>query len=237
MISFLRSLRDLFHPRILAFVALIPILSALVWLVLGILLFFFFGDRLDQGLAHFAFLQSLRETLMSWGLSLGGILTAVLLMVICLPLIYWTSLLLMSFLALPYIILLLRPTYPLAFSAGTRARGAALRLSILVFVKAVVIYFLLLLLFWQPHLFAIGNGILGAWVNASFLAIEVLGEVCSPAEMKVILQRNRWRNLAMGFLLMGLLTIPIIQWITPVFGGLWFAHQILAQVHRQRSAQ
>lgn len=236
VVSFVRAFGHIWQAPILGFTLLLPVLSALIWFGLALAIYMLFGASLEGALASISWLEGFRQLFEGVGLTLGGTVTVVILILLFAPLVYWTSLILLAVLALPWILRFLRPRYPQAFSnTSSMALLSTWRISAKIFLKATPAYGLLLVFAWVPGLFVVGNFILSAWVNAHFLAVEVLGEVTDEAEMSEIMNKHRTSLFLMGCGLMALLLVPVVQLITPVFGGLWFSHYLLAQVEHRRS--
>lgn len=215
-----------------------PLLSFVVWSVVGVLIFKTLGPQIDGFIQNTEWLSHLRTNL-----TLAAILevsadfiAGLLLMVLLFPLVVWTSLVLTAAFAMPWILRLLRPMYPTAFQSRTRVSLVSTWLvSLRIFAKVVPLYFLLLLLAWIPQVYLIGTFILSAWVNAYFMSVEVLSELTDEQTLRKWIRSHRTPLFAMGAMTVLLLFVPFIQWITPVFAGLWIAHYVLAHFARERA--
>lgn len=214
--SAVRSTFDLLRPRVLALLVGLPFVALILWIGIGWLA----GPYLQNWLA---------ATMTAWELQpllqdAGSLVLIVLLLILLFPLVYWTSLVLVSIFALPYILRFLKPQYPKvpAVSGGELIGSWTSMLK--VFVVAVPLYILLLFLIWLPFVYAVGTFVLGAWVNYQFLSLEILSEFVDRQKARELIKKNQLELWIMGGGLVFLLGVPFIQMITPVFAGLWFSH-------------
>lgn len=236
VLSFFRAFRDLWQKTIFGFTLAVPAVAVIIWLAIAGVLLSVFSGQIENTLMGISWLSGLRDSFAALGLSLSTALILILLFFLFAPLVYWTSLIVFSLIALPWIMRYLRPKYPLAFREHqSLAMISTWRWSAKVFLKATPLYAVLLATAWMPGVFVVGNFILGAWVNAHFLAIEILCEVTAESEMRDLMIERRENLFLMGCVLMALLMIPIVQLVVPVFGGLWFAHDLLAEIERRRA--
>lgn len=221
-----KALRDLFRPQIVVLLFGIPLLALSFWALVGYLAFPFIG-HLFQDFLIFLKVDQLFGQMMGGGwadeAAMGFMILVLLLLM--LPMVYWTSLLMMSFLALPVILRILKPLYPRSFESK-KSPGIfhSLVYLVRVFGMALLLYGCLVLLLWVPSVYAVGTFVLGAWVNAQFLSLEILNEFVDSQNLKALLREHRKSILIMGALLMLLLGVPFVQLVTPIFGGLWFTH-------------
>ncbi len=225
--SALRAFSDLFRPKILALVLIVPVLALFIWVIGGFLLVPLLRAPLQDLLVY---LQVSQE--------IGSFIFTVILILLLFPLVYWTSLILLSFLALPFILKILKPQYPRALNTPEKVgliAGGGLMLR--VFSVAVPLYLLLLLTIWLPWVYAVGAFVLGAWVNVQFLSLEILSELVDKKTTTALMKQHRKTLWIMGFGLMFLLSVPLLQLITPVFGGLWFTHWWLQQLSNSGSSR
>lgn len=233
--SAVKAFIDLFRPRILFLVIGVPLLAVGLWGISGFLLFPWMQSGLQSLLVAWNVESFFNETFGSLAAeSLGSGILLVILLILLLPLIYWTSLILLSTLALPWIIRTLKPRYPALQQLG-QGMGAVAGWAIMfrVFMIAVPLYILLLMLIWLPPVFPVGTFILGAWVNSYFLSLEILSEMVDRKTMTKLMKKHRVSIWLMGAALMFLLGVPFLQLITPVFAGLWFTHWWLATLSEE----
>lgn len=226
--SAVKSIFDLFRPKVLGLLFGIPFLALALWLALGWFLTPFLQGWLAQALVAWDLQQIFQDA--------GAFVLVLLLLILLFPLVYWTSLILMSILALPYILKFLRARYPLSFTPQGSGIVSGWSSMVKVFAIAVPLYIGLLFFIWLPMVYAVGTFILGAWVNYHFLSLEILSEFVGPAKAKELLRQNRTELWIMGGGLVFLLGVPFIQLITPVFAGLWFSHWWLKKLSSLRDA-
>lgn len=217
----------------IGFVIVIPLITSILWILAGVFSFQILGSQIESSLQGIQWLSEIRESLLSWGVSLGSVITILIFLFLLFPLINWTSIVLMAAIALPWILKMLRDEYPQAYETDQHLSLASTwKLSARIFFKAIPLYLILLMLAWIPQLFLIGNFVLGAWVNAYFITAEVLSDISDEFTLKTWIRDHRISLFVMGCGTMALLAVPILQWITPVFAGLWFAHYILHDVNK-----
>ncbi len=235
--SFFKACLDLFRPRILGFVIVVPLVSAVLWFVSAYFLFQLLGPQIENYIQGIEWLSNLGTSFLSFGIVLGSALSILVLLFLIFPLTVWTSIVLMAVFAMPWILRALRPQYPMAFQTDARVSILTTwNITMRVFLLAIPIYIVLMLLAWVPYIYVLGTFILSAWVNAYFISAEILSEVMSASEMRTWIRERRMSLFMIGCSMVALLFVPIVQWITPVFGGLWFAHFILAEISQSRKA-
>lgn len=227
--SAVKSVFDLLKPKMLFLLFGIPFLALGVWVALGWFLTPYLQGWLSQAMVAWELQQLLQDA--------GAVVLILLLLVLLFPLVYWTSLILMSMFALPYILSFLRPRYALPFQSQGSGLVGSWSSMLKIFSIAVPLYILLLFFIWMPIVYAVGTFILGAWVNYHFLSLEILSEFVSQKKSRELLRENQVELWVMGAGLVVLLGVPFIQLITPVFAGLWFSHWWLKKLSSQAMEQ
>lgn len=233
--SALKAFADLFRPKVLSFMVGVPLLALGLWGLGGVVLLPLLNHLFLDLLSYLQIQALLQGFFGPEAFSQGASVTLLLILLLLLfPLVYWTSLLLMSFVAMPYILKILRRQYPDAFLPKKKIpRIQEWGLMLGVFYVAVPAYILLLLLIWIPAVYAAGTFILGAWVNVHFLSYEILAECAERPQIRKLMRESRGEMWIMGCALMLLLGVPFLQLITPVYGGLWFSHWWLQRLNNK----
>ena len=231
--AFMRALRDLAHPRVLA-VMLLPMLGAvLIWTALA----WFFWD------AWIACLRGLMEgsAVMRWLAENGAAWlmqsTAVLLVVVLLlPAILVTAIVITELLAMPVIVSVVARAFPaLEQRAGSTIVGSLANAAF-----AILIFALLWLVTLPLWLTGIGAIVLpalnSAYLNQRLFRYDALAEHASRDEYRRIVDANKGRLYGLGLLLSPLYYVPFVNLVAPVVTGLAFTHfclGALAQVRRE----
>lgn len=222
----------------MAFVIVVPFISFFLWSVIGVSVFRSIEPYVEKFIHSTDWLSSLSTnlnliTILEYS---ADVVTALILILLLFPLVVWTSLVFTAAFAMPWILRMLKPMYPNAFRSPTRVSLLSTwKVSLKVFIKVVPLYFILLLLAWIPSVYLIGTFILTAWVNSYFMAVEVLSELTDEATLRNWIKNHRSELFSMGAVTVLMLIVPLLQWIVPVFAGLWIAHYILSSFSRERA--
>lgn len=231
--AFMRALRDLAHPRVLA-ILLLPMLGAiLTWMALA----WFFWDAWTAGL------RSLMEgsAAMRWlGAHGAAWLTqstaALLIVVLLLPAILVTAMLITELLVMPVIVSVVARAFPtLQRRAGSAIIGSLANAAI-----AIAIFALLWLVTLPLWLTGIGAVVLpalnSAYLNQRLFRYDALSEHASRDEYERIVAANKGRLYGLGLLLAALYYVPFVNLVAPVVTGLAFTHFCLGALARLRQA-
>jgi hypothetical protein len=236
--ALIRSLLDLFHPKMLLLLLVPPVLSLIVWGGLG----FVFWDSLltiSQSIGEkFLFTQSIPPWMMEWfavtPTSVATALAAVIAVLLILPMAVLTSMLITSVVAMPVVLAYVGKSFP-----GLEKRGSSVLVgSFKNLFKSSLIYLLLWLIslpFWMiPGLGVALPLLLNGYLNYRLFAYDALGDFASPRELKVLLNRKRVDFLLLGVITSALLLLPPLFLILPIYSALCFARYSLLELHDLR---
>ncbi|MCX7897024.1 MAG: EI24 domain-containing protein [Rhodocyclaceae bacterium] len=229
---FAASMRELLRPRIFLHALWPPLLALMLWLALA---FWFWQPaaqwvqtRLPEWISYtgFAFIE--------WGIAHG------VLVLLFVPLVYLTTLFLLSLFALP------------AMMSEIAASGYAdlvrrqhgfpvLWGSLMANLKAALLYlcawFLCLPFFWIPGMLLIVPLLLNAWLITQTFRFDALAEHASRAEREALYRRLRAPFYLAGFLGALLSYLPLINLIAPALTAIIFVHLGLSGLRMLRREQ
>ena len=228
LMAFGRALRDLCSLRMLA-LAVWPMLVALaVWLGIAWLYWAEWARLVDGWMTG----SILADWLPAGGLLklahyAAWILTALLLV----PLVLATAGMLAALLAMPLIVgFVAARGYP----ALERRRGGSVAGSFLNALIAVIVFatlWVVTLPLWLAGLFGPLLGLLLAgWLIQRLFRYDALAEHADAAEYRTIVAACRGRFFLLGLMVALLYTLPFLNLLAPVAGGLVFTHYALARL-------
>jgi CysZ protein len=236
------SFIDLFNPRILLLIFLPPVLALILWLILA---WFFWGELgqlinsvflTNQGMA--SFLNWLQEHLQTSSTSVGLMISFVLIALCIFPLIWVTSLLIVSIVVTPVVLAHLERN---GFGNLKKMRATNLAATLGNLAIAGFMFFGLWIVsipFWVT----IGIGFLlpilvTALFNVRVLWFDVLSEHATKSERLQILKENRIELLLLGIVIAILITIPFINLVLPVYATLVFGRYCLSKLKDLRDQE
>ncbi len=233
--SMVLALTGVFHPRILWLMLWPVLVSAAVW---GSLLIAFWTETL---LALAALLRDWIATatfFVQWDpAGVARFAATVLIVVFIVPLVQFTALLIIGFVAMPAAV---NRVAGRRFPGLQRRRGGSLAGSLwngCVALAGMIFLFLVTLPLWMfPPLWpVIPIGIL-AWVNQRVLRYDALAEHASAAEMRQIYLEQRFGFYLLGVLLAFASFVPVFGFFAPALFSLAYTHYALAELDALRDA-
>jgi len=257
-----RAVLSQLHGKMLL-LSIVPfVLSVLLW---GTLLWLGFQPLIDS--LHATFVQyDLFQLSGGWLASLGlGVLKTIIVpfiaMLLLLPLMIFTSLLFMSFAAMPAVVRHVGGRhYPqLDKKAGGTLLGS-LALAASGFAIFLAVWLLTLPLYAVPPLALAVQVLLWGWLTCRMTAYDALADYASADERAVLMRAHRWPLLAIGIVSGAAGALPGLLWIGGtvlsvvlfpflaalsiwlyvlifIFTGLWFEYYCLEALARLRAAQ
>jgi uncharacterized protein involved in cysteine biosynthesis len=229
--AFVRALRDLAHPRVLA-ILFLPMLGAIVlWSVLGFVFWDAWTGWLQAAIDGTAAGRWLVAHGAGWvltsaaGLSVFGLL---------LPAVLITAVLITELVAMPMIVSVVERTYPaLAKRGGGTVLGSLGNATAAVLVFTVL--WLLTLPLWLTGIGAVVLPVLNsAYLNQRLFRYDALSEHATRDEYREIVRRAKGRLYALGVILGVLYYVPLVNLAAPVVSGLAFTHFCLGELARVR---
>jgi|GEM_PF-4229907 len=234
-----RGFLDLLSPRIWLLILIPPLLSFVLWIGLFAQVKDFLFIVLQSWVLSFDELQTIVQVsflgwnlidLVYWMLVLPGLFFVT----------WMTSVLLVGFLAVPWIRRFLKARYPQALGgrrveAGTGAVGqtggggsilSSLRNLFSVAFQALGFFFLILLFFWVPGVWPIGLFMLAAWGNSRLIFLEVSSEVSLHLKDGQLWEEQKSSFLTLGLIFGFLFTVPLLGFLVPVWTALSFFHYL-----------
>lgn len=230
----LRALTDLLQPRMLA-LAVWPMLCALaLWAGLAWIYWSTWTQALAAALAGLLppALPAARELA-----ALAPYAAWLLIALVLAPLTFVSAGLLAAVLAMPLIVAFVAGhAYPRlecrrgGSFAGSVANGA-------VAVGGFVLLWLLTLPLWLSVVLApLLPVVLGGWLQQRLFRYDALAAHADAAELRGLLRERRGGLYALGCLTALAYAVPVVNLFAPVFGGLAFAHYLLAALEKKRGA-
>lgn len=220
------GLLDLFSPKIWLLVVLPPILAAFVWIQLFVAiqepLFIawqnvFVTTEILRGLVDNHLFGYPVFELLYWLIVVPAVIFFI----------WLTSVIIVGFMAVPWIKRYLRRQYPRALGLKT-GQGFAQTFSnvVTVFFQALLMFAVLILFSWVPGIWAIGLFFIAGWVNTRLLFLEIFEEVSFRESRRDFWRNNFWHLIGIGLIFGFLFTIPIVGFFVPVWSALTFFHYL-----------
>jgi len=230
--AFLRALRDLGQPRILA-VMVLPVLASLtLWLIVAVWFWQSWVTVLGDLIGSTQMARWLRDWGAQWLVNSMGALALIMLLI---PALLVTNVVITEIFAMPVMVnLVAARDYPVLDKRnGGTAAGSVLNAS------AGIIIFLLLFLISLP-LWLLGPvGLIAGALNSAYLAqrlfrYDALSEHASADEYRALVGNARGRLFGLGLLLAPLNFVPFLNLFAPVIGALAFTHFCLRELAEHR---
>jgi hypothetical protein len=248
------------HPKVIG-LSLLPL--AIVAVATGLLGYFFWEPAIDAVRATLE-RWSLLAPLFGWLDAIGAgsfrsVLAPLLIVAFALPLIVVASLVLVAALMTPALVRLVAAR---RFPALEQRRGGGFWQGVVASLGWTVVALIALVVsmpFWLiPPLGIVLPPLIWGWLTTRVLSFDVLAEHASASERRRLVVQHRWPLLGMGIVTGYLGAAPTLLWalsaltlvFAPVlivvsiwlytlifaFSALWFAHYLLAALHRLRGA-
>lgn len=224
--SFFRACADFFSPKMISMMIILPVLSLLFW---GALILWNWSSW-TLGLGNFFGGTWLFRQLSTWmpntnpG-SMGEFTAALFLIFILFPLVYLTTLFLVSFLVVPIV---QRHLLGGDFQTLERKKGGSFFGSISNALRSVglylVVYVLTLPLWLVPGIQLLVPIVLTAWLSMRVLTYDLLQDVATDEERDLLQKRHRTSLFLLGCLFGVLVLLPGAAFFQPVLATLAFGH-------------
>lgn len=240
VIRVLRSIgaafRDFFSPSMLGMMIALPILSLAFWGGLLIWLWTPWTESLSRYFSNTWAFQKLIGWFPSLGGSLGDAAAAVLVLLTVLPLIYLTTLLLVSQFIVPIV---QRYLLKNRFATLERKNGGSFSGSLGNSLKSGGLYLILFVstspLWLIPGAQILIPAALTAWISRRILTYDLLQDVASDDERRRLLEENGPSLWFLGFLLGLLVIVPGLAFFVPVLAALAYGHFSYFKLREMRS--
>lgn len=232
--SMVLALGGVFHPRILWLMLWPVLLSAAVW---GGLLIAFWTETLVALAALLRDWIATATFFVQWDpAGVARFAATVLIVVFIVPLVQFTALLIIGFVAMPAAV---NHVAGRRFPGLQRRRGGSLAGSLwngCVALAGMIFMFLVTLPLWlfPPWWPALSLGLLG-YVNQRALRYDALGDHGTEEEMAQIFRDNRLSLFVIGVLVALAAHVPLLGFFAPVYGGLVFIHYLLDRLRELRA--
>ncbi|MBX3041076.1 MAG: EI24 domain-containing protein [Bdellovibrionaceae bacterium] len=234
--SIAAAFRDFFSPSMLGTMIALPLLSLLFW---GGLLVWFWTPWTESLTRYFSGTWALR-TLSSWFPALegsvGAAVAVVLVLLTVLPLIYLTTLLLVSQFVVPIVQrYLLKNRFPSlekksggSFSGSLGNSLTSGGLYLVLFVSTSPLWLL-------PGAQILLPAALTAWLSRRVLTYDLLQDVATDEERRRLLELNGAGLWLLGFILGLLVIIPGLAFFVPVLAALAYGHFSYQKLQQMRA--
>ena len=230
--SFVRALRDLPAPRVLAVLLIPPLAGLAVWGVLA----WAFAEDWARWIADFI----ARSSWLTWigNLGLTGVFvwaSGIAALAVLLPIVLITAILVTDLVAMPIVVpwIAARRFPGLAERKGGTVMGSVFNTT------GTIVIFILMWIVTLPLWFT-GIGalvlppVLSAFLNQRLFRYEALSEHASAEEYRAVLSRAGGRLYLLGLLLAFVYYIPVVNLAAPVLSALAFTHFCLGELAKLR---
>jgi len=221
-----RALPILLTGRIVALATLPLLVSAVVWIVIGVAGWQPVSDALA------AWFASGSAEPATWQRFTAGTIAALLFVALAVV----TALAAVAVLTMPVIV---KTVAARDFPMLEQRRGGtllgSLRNALVALAVFVPLWILALPLLFLPPVYVVVSLVLNAWLTQRMFRYDALAEHASEAEMATILRQRRARLMGLGLALSPLSLVPIVNLLVlPIYGGIAFTELCLAEVARVR---
>ncbi len=229
------SFKDLFKFKWGALLIFVPLLAMAFWVLMFSLYLWGPIFNYTQQVLSSEFFNLLLSYVSIQVDFLPKVIAFVLVLLLFLPLTFFTSLLFMSWFFLPYVVRNLQkkyyPNLPLVGASGI----GSLYNSV-----AHGLFFIFLFIISLPLWLIPGFGlfiplILGGLFNRKVLSYDALSEFLTHKQIKDFQKKHRADLLLMGIFISGLVYVPILGLISPYLGALAFTHFCLSHIKPDES--
>jgi CysZ protein len=237
--ALLKSVLDLFHPRMLMLMLLPPLGALILWGSIG----YIFWDQLlifSQSFGErFLFSQSIPPWVTEWfALTPGSVATALASLIaflLILPLTILTSMLITSVVVMPIVLGYIGGKFPELEKRGKNALVGSTKNMIISSVIYLVLWVCSLPLWMIPGLSIALPLFLNGYLNYRLFAFDSLADFASPREIQVLLGRKRIDFLILGVTTAALVLVPPLFLILPIYSSLCFARYAILELKDLRS--
>ena len=234
--AILSSFRDLFEPKILIFLILSPILSLAAW---GLIFFLFAWQWV-------AFLSGwmAESSLFLWATELIGIvdisylpkvLAIVGIVLLFLPLTYFSTVILISLFGMPVIVRVLRDKYyaniPKVAASGIGSIWNTLFHSLMF----LILFSVTLPLWLLPGMQIFLPILLTAAYNRRIFSYDALGDFLPHKEIKSFQKEYKSDLLLLGIFVGALAYMPLASFFMPIMGAVAYTHFCLGHLSQKQS--
>ena len=221
-----RALPILFTGRIIALATLPLLVSAVVWIVIGVAAW----QPVTAALA--GWFASGNAEPAAWQRLAAGTITALLFVALAVV----TALTAVAVLTMPVIV---KTVAARDFPMLEQRRGGtllgSLRNALVALAVFVPLWILALPLLFLPPVYVVVSLVLNAWLTQRMFRYDALAEHASEAEMGTILRERRAPLMGLGLALSPLSLVPVVNLLVlPIYAGIAFTELCLAEVARVR---
>jgi CysZ protein len=229
--ALMRSLRDVFRPRLLA-VLFLPMVGAIIlWSVLAYIFWNPWSAWMQGAIDGTAVGRWLMQHGAGWANVSGAVLgmTAVLV-----PAVLITAVIITEAIAMPVIVSVASGSYPrLEKRHGGTTLGSIANACIAV--AAFVVLWIVSLPLWLTGVGAlILPALNSAYLQQRLFRYDALSEHASREEYRELVRHRKGKLYLLGVVLAGLYYVPFVQLVAPVVSGLAFTHYCLSELAAQR---
>jgi flagellar biosynthesis protein FlhB len=223
------------HPKMLALLLGPFLLSLVLWAAAA----WFFWQPLTNLIGSVLFSNGFMAQVNHWlaqiGLPAKGLVSAVLALLLVVPLMFVTAVAAIAVFAMPAVTRHLTVTdYPDVVKKGNLALGASIWNSVSSLIIFVIGYIITLPLWLIPPLFIVVPLLWWGWFNARVMRFDSLLEHASEQERSHIISHNKSDFRLLGLATAALNYLPPLFIVAPVFGALAFSHYSFDQLRQLR---
>lgn len=236
--ALLRSLIDLFHPKMLLLLLVPPFVALLIWGGLGVL----FWDQLLQ-FSHifsqkFLFTQEIPAWMIEWFSvtpeSVAKGLAIVVSILLILPMTILTSMLITSLVVMPVVLKYLQKFFPELQKRGSGVFVASIKNLIISSVIYIVLWVMSLPLWMIPGLSVALPLLLNGYLTYRIFVFDILSDYASLREIKVLSGRKRVDFMILGVIVSSMVLFPPLFFILPIYSALCFSRYTLLELQELR---
>ncbi len=223
------------HPKMLGLLLGPFLLSLVLWAAAA----WFFWQPLTNLIGSVLFSNGLMAQVNAWlaqiGLPAKGLVSALLALLLVVPLMFVTAVAAIAVFAMPAVTRHLTAThYPDVVKKGNLALGASIWNSVSSLIIFVMGYLITLPLWLIPPLFIVVPLFWWGWFNSRVMRFDSLLEYASEQERSHIIAANKADFRLLGLATAGLNYLPPLFIVAPVFGALAFSHYAFEQLRLLR---
>jgi len=237
--AFFRALRSQLHPKMLALLVVPFVVAILFWVVVAAVVWDPLIDWLRVELFEGSgVLRWIHGWTARFGASdLGGLASALVALMLIVPLMFVTALLLIALFAMPAVNRhLVGRAYRDVERRGRWSIAAGLWNAVSATAVFTVGYLLTMPLWLIPPLGFVVPWLFWGWLTARVMRFDSLVEFADPAERRTLIRRHRLDYLVLGLLVTVLNYVPPLFLLTPTLSALAFGHFSLDALRRSRAA-
>jgi len=231
--ALVRGFRDLFQFKVLVIVIWPIAVSALLWVVVGVVFWDTLSGWFASGLSYIGMQSWLEGVEPRW---IADVIQAVLHLILFVPLVFMTALVLTAVFAMSSLIRLVEEKYYPQLKRESGGNMAGNLLNALLAVGVFITIWVVTLPLWLIGVRVVIPFIAAAYLNQRMFRFDSLAEHASSDEMKILFSRYQSSWWGLGLLTGFVQFVPVLNLFAPVLTALVFIHFGLGRLANLRQA-